>query len=930
MDSNITGNKLTHITHVEDMLLQGPVGVSIVKNALNDTYNALSGHTTNSHITLKVDGQVSIIAASNFNGKTFVAKKGFFAKKQEYATTEEECYKLWGDKKDLAKIMATLLKYLPAISIPQNEIWQGDLLFSKDKIIHENGYIQFTPNTIVYRVPEDDPIASLIDKAEIGIVWHTRYTGTDFDSLKISFDLNIDKVNTVPEVFQMDPNLPSIAGTGTLTLEESLTIENILDQLNYNFDELITSSLYPIVPDLQLIINTYRNAQIRKGSENVSFDDIREAVILKYDTDASKMKTVAGKASKENKKQELLNILDSNKENYTKLFDTQKIVTQLKNFFVSKLNKLGSFQTLVQHIDKGYLPCGQEGFAISDAYGNVVKLVSRLEFSANNFSKDIVKGWTSEAREKSYKENCVGQEKLYKWAIVDSPDEIDEELYENLITEKTQNFTPSDKNTAINFIQNLGYLTVRTATTATDPEIDVNMEVEPTLESNMGREDAGNKFLEDLEKGNFEYAHEMLNSAGKHLFVVNLPREDNSSNIIIKIIFKEPKNNSSGGASTAAKEELYAVSLNRYLNEGKNYITDEEYANAELTPAWESAIINTNDKLYNFIVNNRQDPSQYYVCREKFSTDPNYPSVHNFINTASKLFGYASKDTWNPADIVILKKNFYKTFTKEYQQLLDNKATLAEFNEYLYTQLMNMNLLCVSLKKNGGSDISLKVTGYNSETAKTEDEIKILSSVRIPYPQFITEDRKNLKGCYINEVSVSGSLYRLNYRTFGNNRDLQVTPSIIGHDALNGKLAKADLANLFSNYYLPTELLSENIGTLEEKVNLILDNSKEISLVDEIEAFNKEANPPFKVAFPRNEEYSAQQIKNWLTSIDYSNYNQWPYVNKQIIYIFTAVIAYVCLLIRSYKNGTFQSLMNTLIKKAGKETMLNAPYIKVY
>ncbi len=35
----------------------------------------------------------------------------------------------------------------------------------------------------------------------------------------------------------------------------------------------------------------------------------------------------------------------------------------------------------------------QEGFACSDADGNVVKLINRKEFSFANFSPDVQKGW---------------------------------------------------------------------------------------------------------------------------------------------------------------------------------------------------------------------------------------------------------------------------------------------------------------------------------------------------------------------------------------------------------------------------------------------------------------------------------------------------------------------------------------------------------
>ena len=44
---------------------------------------------------------------------------------------------------------------------------------------------------------------------------------------------------------------------------------------------------------------------------------------------------------------------------------------------------------------KGYkVPTGAEGFVAIDKLGNgAVKLVDRMEFSYNNFSPDILKGW---------------------------------------------------------------------------------------------------------------------------------------------------------------------------------------------------------------------------------------------------------------------------------------------------------------------------------------------------------------------------------------------------------------------------------------------------------------------------------------------------------------------------------------------------------
>jgi hypothetical protein len=42
----------------------------------------------------------------------------------------------------------------------------------------------------------------------------------------------------------------------------------------------------------------------------------------------------------------------------------------------------------------GYKVTGQEGYVAIDTLGdNAVKLVDRMQFTYNNFSPDIVKGW---------------------------------------------------------------------------------------------------------------------------------------------------------------------------------------------------------------------------------------------------------------------------------------------------------------------------------------------------------------------------------------------------------------------------------------------------------------------------------------------------------------------------------------------------------
>jgi len=87
---------------------------------------------------------------------------------------------------------------------------------------------------------------------------------------------------------------------------------------------------------------------------------------------------------------------DGIRQNYNEWFMIVELITQitsLKEMFIGKLNNIGQFQTYLKMKEGGLRKTGQEGFACSDIEGNVVKLVSREEFSWSNFSPEVQKGW---------------------------------------------------------------------------------------------------------------------------------------------------------------------------------------------------------------------------------------------------------------------------------------------------------------------------------------------------------------------------------------------------------------------------------------------------------------------------------------------------------------------------------------------------------
>jgi len=75
------------------------------------------------------------------------------------------------------------------------------------------------------------------------------------------------------------------------------------------------------------------------------------------------------------------------------MFELQKLIVTVKLKLLNRLNSLGTVDTFVKTKD-GYKVTGAEGYvAIDKLSGNAVKLVDRMEFSYNNFSPNIVKGW---------------------------------------------------------------------------------------------------------------------------------------------------------------------------------------------------------------------------------------------------------------------------------------------------------------------------------------------------------------------------------------------------------------------------------------------------------------------------------------------------------------------------------------------------------
>ena len=404
---HIVEAKNTHMTHIEDMVIDGGVdGARDAIFALRDLRDMLAGHTNDTkQVTVKWDGAPAVFAGIDpSDGKFFVAKKGIFNK-------NPKVYKSVKDVKadtsgDLAKKLTVAFKELSKLGIKKG-VYQGDIMFTKPDLkrttIDGKKYITFHPNTIVYAIPIE--AAKEIQRAKIGVVWHTYYSGSTFESMSASFGVSVSAFKNVRTVWQKSANLPDISGLATLTTKETNEITKHISNAGKLFQKIKGSTLNDVAadPDINLFINTFRNTKVRTQEDVTDSSAYVEELIgwieNRYNTEKERLKSDAGKDRKEEAKLAALEFFsDDNKDNLISMFDMQNELVMAKIKLLTHLDSMDSINTFIKTKD-GFRVTGAEGYVAIDHLTNgAVKIVDRMEFSYNNFSKDIIKGWESESR----------------------------------------------------------------------------------------------------------------------------------------------------------------------------------------------------------------------------------------------------------------------------------------------------------------------------------------------------------------------------------------------------------------------------------------------------------------------------------------------------------------------------------------------------
>ena len=219
-----------HLEHIEDEVLnRGVVGTRDAINFLQSLRDMLAGHSESRvNITTKWDGAPAVFCGINpDNGKFFVGTKGVFNVNAKLNYTDADIDRNHPGEGLNAKLKVAL-RYLPKLGI--KGILQGDMMFAKGDLdtttIDGEEYVTFQPNTIVYAVPSDSTLARSILSAQMGIVFHTSYTGKTMDDMKASFNIDINNLTRTKDVWFRDAYFVDASGTATFTDRKSTRLNS--------------------------------------------------------------------------------------------------------------------------------------------------------------------------------------------------------------------------------------------------------------------------------------------------------------------------------------------------------------------------------------------------------------------------------------------------------------------------------------------------------------------------------------------------------------------------------------------------------------------------------------------------------------------------------------------------------------------------------
>jgi len=391
----LTEFKRTHLEHIEDIVItDGYEGGKAVVEYFRGLLLTLKGTSSEAmSVSVKWDGAPAVVCGTNpDNGKFFVGTKAVFAKAAKINYTKKDIAANHGTD-ELGQKLLKCLVHLKKLNI--QGVIQGDLLFIDDSISRKNidgkPHLTFTPNTITYAVPEDGDLAKQIDRAKLGIIFHTTYTGDSLATMNAQGGADVSSFAQSPDVFFDNASYKDVSGSAKFTADESQQFYNSIDKLETLLNSVPRdlSSVLGQNTDFVPMFQMYINAMVKQGelpnNVNQFLLGFKKFYADRMQKQMSGLKAQKALQLRQDKMKQMPVFLSKAKKPLQAMLTFYKAVQSMKGFVLKKMNQamaIGSFS----QTDNGLQVTEPEGFVAVDKSGNAVKLVDRLGFSRRNLT----------------------------------------------------------------------------------------------------------------------------------------------------------------------------------------------------------------------------------------------------------------------------------------------------------------------------------------------------------------------------------------------------------------------------------------------------------------------------------------------------------------------------------------------------------------
>ena len=356
-------DKNTHLEHLEDEIINnGSKGAKTAIEFLKSIKEMLQGGTGGSTVSVKWDGAPAVFCGINpENGKFFVGTKSIFNKTPKINYTNADISRNHGGA--LADKLKVCLKYLPSLGI--SGILQGDLLFTsgdkKSATVAGKKSIIFTPNTITYAVPIvktglfGSSLYKRVDSAQLGIIFHTSYSGNTMASLRAAFGASTKGLKKNKNVFFDDATYKR-ADAAAFSPNEEKAFDNIIRMAEGSaykagaFIDKLKKDTGPLSLGVQL--KTFFNTYIRQGTAITNTSKLANNFEVYFrdriKKEISSKKTPAAKQKYEEILEAGMKILRPNRDGLYFAIATYITFQSAKAVLLNKLNKIQSIGSFLR------------------------------------------------------------------------------------------------------------------------------------------------------------------------------------------------------------------------------------------------------------------------------------------------------------------------------------------------------------------------------------------------------------------------------------------------------------------------------------------------------------------------------------------------------------------------------------------------------